>query len=268
MSKKAFENAIDLPFYIQGENEPLLMIHGIISSADFFNGISDCLKKDFKMISYDRRGYGLSEQENIKDFTVSSQAEDAAKILSENVKEPAWIFGNSAGGLIAIELALKYPELVRGLILMEPSLAFDDESKTMIAEWNSELNGYVQAKKIKKALPAFSRVIGNENEKKESVTLSEMKQTYKNLSNFMFGELNEVQNYRPEKTDVKSMDVPVVIYVTEDGVESIFAKTSLNGAKELEWKVEMIPGYHNTVKENPLEISKYIKKTIDEMREL
>ena len=254
---------MDLNVNVRGSGEAVLMVHGIISDASFFDGAADVLKDKYKVIAYDRRGYGKNE-DTLQQFTVAAQAEDAANVIKMYSEGPAWVFGNSAGGLISIELALKFPELVKGLILLEPSLVYDDESVRLIEEWNRELNGYVERKKIKRALPAFSRVIGGEASA-EKMTLEQMKQTYKNLTNFMYGELNEVQHYRPDIETVRGIKCPVKIFVTADGQDSIFAKTSVAGAKTVGWDIIEVPGRHNMAKEKATEFARALDETIEGM---
>ena len=255
-----------LPVYCTGAGEPLLMIHGIISDGSFFQNAAEYLKDQFYTIFYDRRGYGMhASEEKIRDFSVSAQAEDAAQILRDWADGPAWIFGNSAGGLIALELAQKYPDLVRGLLLLEPSLCYEESSAGALREWNRELNGYVQEKRIKKALPAFTRVVGAKDDKAEKTSLEELRRTYRNLSVFMYGELNEVQNYKPPEEKLKSLRAPVTVIITEDGKNSVFAVSSIESARILEWPVAYIPGYHNAVRDCPQEAAKRIKEIIWEM---
>ena len=254
---------MDLNVNVRGSGEAVLMVHGIISDASFFDGAADVLKDKYKVIAYDRRGYGKNE-DTLQQFTVAAQAEDAANVIKMYSDGPAWVFGNSAGGLISIELALKFPELVKGLILLEPSLVYDDESVRLIEEWNRELNGYVESKKIKRALPAFSRVIGGEASA-EKMTLEQMKQTYKNLTNFMYGELNEVQHYRPDIETVRGIKCPVKIFVTAEGQDSIFAKTSVAGAKTVGWDIIEVPGRHNMAKEKATEFARALDETIEGM---
>lgn len=266
---------MDLNVNVRGSGEAVLMVHGIISDASFFDGAADVLKDKYKVIAYDRRGYGKNEdsadaelrsaaEDTLQQFTVAAQAEDAANVIKMYSDGSAWVFGNSAGGLISIELALKFPELVKGLILLEPSLVYDDESVRLIEEWNRELNGYVESRKIKRALPAFSRVIGGEASA-EKMTLEQMKQTYKNLTNFMYGELNEVQHYRPDIETVRGIKCPVKIFVTADGQDSIFAKTSVAGAKTVGWDIIEVPGRHNMAKEKAAEFAKALDETIEGM---
>lgn len=259
-----------LPVYTAGNGTPILMIHGIISDGSFFHDAAELLKEQYTVITYDRRGYGAGMADDIRDFSVRSQAEDAAEILKTYAKEPAWIFGNSAGGLVAIELCLHYPELVKGMILLEPSLAFDEESKELLGAWNRELNGYLEEKKIKKALRAFIRIVGESKKSGEqntgrSATMEEMARTYKNLNNFMYGELNEVQRYFPDPARVKEIEVPVAVLISSEGADTLFARTSRNGAGLLGWTICKIPGNHNAVKDMPASSAQIIKKVLCDM---
>lgn len=260
-------NSNKLYVNVAGVGEPLLMIHGIIGDSTFFDGCVAYLSKNYQTVVYDRRGYGLSNQEKYEDFSVHTQAEDAAQILRDTCQEPAWVLGNSAGGLIALELAISHPELVRGLVLMEPSLGYEEEEQQKLAEWNKELNGYIEEGKIKKALPAFSRVIGGSMDTQEKgLSIKEMKQTYTNLHAFMYGELNEVQHYTPSVDTLKNVAVPVVIAVTERGRDSFFATSSESAAHIIGWPVVHLPGYHNVAKELPFDFSCMLDGVIRNMK--
>lgn len=237
--------------YVKGGGEPLLLMHGIISDASFFDAAAEHLCAHYKTIWYDRRGYGRAEAPSDGDFSVAAQADDAARVIEEAAGEPAWVFGNSAGGLIAVELALRHPEFVRGLVLLEPSLVVDDASKAEIAAWNAELNGYVEGGRLKRALPAFVRVVGDPNPPQEASTLAQMRQVFANLTNFMHGELNCVQRYAPPLEVLRGMSMPVVVMVTRGGRSGMFGRTSEAGAHALGWPVVYLDGYHNAAKDNP-----------------
>ena len=267
-----------LPIYTVGAGEPLLMIHGIISDGSFFCSVSERLKDTYRVISYDRYGYGAAAlgeyqgaaseeishgREEADPYSVEEQAEQAAAILRAAADQPAWIFGNSAGGLIAIELCLQHPELVRGMILLEPSFAYDGESARALDAWNGKLNGYLQQKKIKRALVAFSEIVSSDGAQESAAgSMAEMRQTYANLKNFMYGELNQVQHYRPDLAVLQSIEQPVVVYVTEEGQERLFGSSSLKGAEAIGWPVTVIPGNHNAAKSAPSSTAEAICKTI------
>lgn len=256
----------NLSVSVAGEGDPLLLIHGIISDSSFFAGISQVLMTNYKVITYDRRGYGNSLRYEEMDFSVAEQAHDVADILTRTCRESAWIVGNSAGGLIALEVCMKYPDLVRGMLLIEPSFSFDPECQQKMEQWNQELNSYLASGHIKRALPAFNRVIGINSASAQSISLSEMKKVYDNLFNFMHGELNEIQRYAPLKRQLSLIHIPIQILVTDRGKDSIFGKASLALAKEMGWKTNFLSGYHNALKDDPITSANYIHKYIEEMK--
>ncbi|MFR8547651.1 MAG: alpha/beta fold hydrolase [Lachnospiraceae bacterium] len=249
-----------------GAGTPLLLIHGIISDSSFFDGCMPYLQEQYHVLSYDRRGYGNSTQCRYCDFRVQTQAEDAAGILREYASEPAWIFGNSAGGLIALALAMQAPELVKGLVLLEPSLGYDPGEREKLAAWNEELNGYVRMGKTKRALPAFARVMGTVSEADRKTSFGELKRTYRNLDNFLYGELNEVQSYLPEEEHLRAIRVPVVIGVTQDGRDSIFATSSETAASWIGWPVAAFPGCHNVAKDMPGAFSNVLLQLLQKLQ--
>lgn len=251
---------------VLGEGEPLLMIHGIISDSSFFEGAAERLCERFRVISYDRRGYGRSEAPGDGDFSVAAQAEDAARVLDEWAGEPAWVFGNSAGGLVATELALRYPHLVRGMVLLEPSLVVDEETAAEIAAWNAELNGYLEQGSIKRALPAFARVVGEPAGSGPRQSLAQMRQVFANLENFMHGELNCVQRNHPSVEVLRSLGVPVRVMVTKEGRQGMFGRTSERGAQVLGWPVDFVEGYHNTARDNPVAFAESLGASIAALR--
>ena len=256
-------NGMNLYTYTAGAGTPLLMIHGIISDGSFFDEAASFLSDEYQVISYDRRGYGRSTLETYTDFSVGAQAEDAADVLRACTDQKALLFGNSAGSLIALELAFRHPEMVRGMVLLEPSLAWDEEERGKLREWNRELNEYRASGRIKRAMPAFIRVTGAPASG-ESAGLAEMKKTYSNLKNFMFGELNEVQRaYDPSLERCRNLEIPVKVAVTREGAASIFATSSVSGARLAGWEIVEFPGYHNTAKDMPEDFAKALKRALN-----
>ena len=189
----------------------------------------------------------------------------------------AWVVGNSAGAIIALEMAMKKPELVAGLILIEPTIPYDFASKKSMSDWNSELNVYVENGTIRKALPAFARVIEGEketvlanrnilNNQQKKMNMHDMKKTYYNLENFMYGELNEVQRYNPPFDVLKRMQIPLKIFVTSFSENSLFRRISEKCAENMGWDVVEIYGNHNALKDNPSSSSEIIKQSIIGMK--
>lgn len=116
-------NGIEIFFKEQGRGTPLLLIHGNGCDADVWDGVIDPLAKSFRVIAYDRRCYSRSTAPLMSPkgyFAV--HADDAAGLLRAIEATPAIVVGWSGGGLTALHLTLRHPELVRHLVLIEPPL--------------------------------------------------------------------------------------------------------------------------------------------------
>ena len=102
-----------------GEGTPLLFIHGVGTSGALWQSDLAELAGDCRVIVYDRRGYGASS-ESPGDW--EAHREDAAALLDTLGAKPAVVVGYSGGGMIALDLALQRPELVRALVLLDPAV--------------------------------------------------------------------------------------------------------------------------------------------------
>lgn len=116
-------NGIQLHYDVAGTGPPLLFIHG------GFGGMSStvvprthpwagALTDAYTFISYDRRAAGRSGYPE-DGYDLGTFATDALGLLRHLGIEAAFIMGDSAGGPIALTLALRCPETTRGLILAE-----------------------------------------------------------------------------------------------------------------------------------------------------
>jgi pimeloyl-ACP methyl ester carboxylesterase len=96
-----------------------------------------------RFIVYDRRGCSRSERPDpYPTVAVSSHADDAASLLEALAAVPAIVIGRSYGGDVAVDLALRYPRLVRALVLLEGAPAsLSPESR----EWEGEMTRRVLA---------------------------------------------------------------------------------------------------------------------------
>ena len=107
-----------------GEGTPLLMVHGAACDSEFFLALGARMSERYRVILYDRRGYGRSEDGAVKapdsgaHFT--RQSSDAACVLRQMDAAGATVLGCSYGALIALYLAGQYPELVDRTLIHEP----------------------------------------------------------------------------------------------------------------------------------------------------
>ena len=113
-------NSIRLYYEEHGSGAPILCIHGGGSSALMWADAVEELARLGRVIAYDRRGCTRSERpEPYERTSVAEQADDAAALLDALAAAPAVVIGRSYGGAVAIDLALRYPDRVRALVLLE-----------------------------------------------------------------------------------------------------------------------------------------------------
>jgi pimeloyl-ACP methyl ester carboxylesterase len=114
-------NGITLHHEEHGAGAPILLVHGCGSSALGFAGAVAQLAELGRVIAYDRRGCHRSERPQPYERTsVAEHAEDAAGLLEALAATPAVVIGRSYGGTVAADLALRHPDRVRALVLLEP----------------------------------------------------------------------------------------------------------------------------------------------------
>jgi pimeloyl-ACP methyl ester carboxylesterase len=108
---------VQLSYERSGSGEPLLLIMGMSGTAlHWGEPFLAELRPDFEVIAYDHRGVGESTKLH-GPVTIVQMADDAAGLLDALGIDSAHVLGISMGGMIAQELALRRPDLVRTLSL-------------------------------------------------------------------------------------------------------------------------------------------------------
>jgi pimeloyl-ACP methyl ester carboxylesterase len=112
-------NGVSLHFEEHGVGEPIVCVHGTGSSAALWAHSAPELARRGRTILYDRRGFGRSERPEPFVTDVHVQTDDLAGLIDALGAAPAIVIGRSHGGEIAVDLALRYPDRVRALALLE-----------------------------------------------------------------------------------------------------------------------------------------------------
>jgi pimeloyl-ACP methyl ester carboxylesterase len=110
--------------HISSIEDNIILIHGgIIADANIpLVTFSDSLTKNYNILHYHRRGYGKSINKGIKSKDIFQHVKDCKQIMEYLDIKKAHVVGHSIGGTIALQLASKYPEVIKTLILLEPAI--------------------------------------------------------------------------------------------------------------------------------------------------
>ena len=107
----------DLYYEEVGQGVPILLIHPSGATASTWGPAVEELGRIGRVITYDRRGYARSGGEPAG--SMSTHTADAAAILESLPAAPAVVVGTSAGAAIAVDLAVRRPDLVQAVIAHE-----------------------------------------------------------------------------------------------------------------------------------------------------
>ena len=100
---------------------PVLMIHGASANArEFTFTLAPRLDDRFHVLMADRPGHGYSERPEASETLAVQAAQMAGALKALAPGRKAVVVGHSYGGAVALRLALDYPELVTGLVLLAP----------------------------------------------------------------------------------------------------------------------------------------------------
>jgi pimeloyl-ACP methyl ester carboxylesterase len=111
---------IRLHYVEEGTGEPLVLIHGNGTMAQDYqiSTIVEHAAKTYRVIAFDRPGYGYSDRPNGKTWDATAQAQLLHKALIQLGVDRPIVVGHSWGTLVALSLALEHPEYVRSLVLL------------------------------------------------------------------------------------------------------------------------------------------------------
>jgi pimeloyl-ACP methyl ester carboxylesterase len=112
-------HGVRLHYMERGTGTPLVLLHGNGSMIDDFqsSGLIHLAAKKYRVIAFDRPGFGHSARPRSTVWSPATQADLIASALRKIGVERAIVVGHSWGTLVAVALGLKYPQEVQGLVL-------------------------------------------------------------------------------------------------------------------------------------------------------
>ena len=112
-------DGVRLHYVEQGKGEPLVLLHGNGSMIQDFetSGLIALAAKNYRVIVFDRPGYGHSERPRSILWTANAQAGLIHNALSQIGVSRAIVLGHSWGASVAVALALKHESMVKALVL-------------------------------------------------------------------------------------------------------------------------------------------------------
>lgn len=109
-------NGLKLYYEEHGKGAPLVLMHGGGSSSETLNKLVPLLAKTRRVIVFDQQGHGRTA-DVARPFSFEQSADDAAALMRHLHIAQADFYGFSNGGTIALQVAIRHPQLVRRLVI-------------------------------------------------------------------------------------------------------------------------------------------------------
>lgn len=142
-----------------GGGAPVVLAHGILMGHEMFAPQVAALAPEFRVITWDERGFGLTELD-AKPFTYWDSARDCLALLDHLGIDRAVVGGMSQGGFLSLRVALTAPERVRALVLLNTS-ADVDPPETLAAN-QGMLDAWAKVGPVDELAEAVASIIIND----------------------------------------------------------------------------------------------------------
>ncbi len=142
-----------------GSGHPIVVVHG---GPDFDHAYLlpelDRLAASFRLVYYDQRGRGRSaEGVRPEDVTLASELDDLERVRSHFELESLAVLGHSWGGVLAMEYAIRHPDRVSQLLLLDTGPASADDWRSFREELARRRPADVDAMRAIASTDAYAR---------------------------------------------------------------------------------------------------------------
>jgi len=222
------------------DGEAVVLLHGGLSKTSSWDYLMvPPLEDDFHVFAYDRAGHGFTgDQPGSLHFEF--QCQEAIAYLEDVVKEPAHLIGYSDGGIIALMVAIKRPELVKSIVAIGANY-----------HYSAPLKDFLEAR------------VSEEDQAEYNLISPDAPHTLLEKTIRM----NEIWKTEPDisLSEIASIQCPVLVMAGDDDVIAHDHTVSLYEALPL-GQLAIIPGTsHGLVKEKPALLIALIMQFLEDL---
>lgn len=253
----------DLYYEVRGQGKPLLMIPGGGGDGQWYSAVADILSEEYKVITYDRRANARSTMNQPQNFEISQQSRDAVAVLQAVGETSAFVFGNSSGAVIAIDMAVTQPQAVRAVIAHEPPMSRAHPNPQKWQRFFASI--YWTAFRFSTTLALLRFITGvhlpvrdfaQAAKNAESAT-PQVKRLSREDTSYVLAklELLPITNYLPNLEVIRKQRVKLLLAAGRESLDKkrFYAETAASLARQLGEELVIFPGHHLSFVTTPQE---------------
>jgi len=253
----------ELYFEVRGQGQPLLMIAPAGGDGWQYSFVADILADEYKVVTYDRRANARSTMNDPQNFEISQQSRDAVAVLRAAGENSAFVFGNSSGAVIALDMAKTQPQAVRAVVVHEPPIARVHPNARKWQRFFASV--YLTAFRFGSSLAALRFMLGVELPVRQLIKATREVNIHREQSSVRYisskdaadflvkQELLPVTNYLPDVERIKQNGVRVFIAIGTWAQErkTWYAQAAHMLAEQLGCELVTFPGHHGSYMDMP-----------------
>ena len=258
----AVVNGTTLYYEKQGTGTAVLLIAGSTGDAGNFTRAADLLADEFAVVTYDRRGNSRSPRPTGWTATsVAEQADDAAGLIDALDLAPAVVFGASAGGLIALDLMIRHPAVVRAGVVQEPSLfSLLPDPMIALAPRRAVLEEALRIGGRRAAIEALMRYL-NDDAVFAAIPGEILERMLGNADTILSIESPGFASWQPKTEDLTSLTAPIALMFANETLPAN-KEVTLALAKLLNAEVVIVPGRHGFYLYRPQDLADGLRQIV------
>ena len=238
-----------LSYEVSGSGPLLILIPGAAGVGEVFRQIAHELIARYQVVTYDRRGFSQSSLDGPQDYDhrLETDANDVRSLIEHLTDQPAIVFGNSSGALVALEVIIRSPERVQTVVAHEPpAVLLLPDAAYWLAFFDGVYDTYQKAG-IPKAMHQFaSETVGSVDQQVIEHAMREHANEYA-LSNTGYWMEHELRQYPRVELDLATLEANaerIVLVGGRDSQDQLPYQPNRVLARQLGCEIVDFPGGH------------------------
>ncbi len=125
-------NGLDMYYEVHGQGQPLVLLHGGLCTIEAWGTLLPVLAEGAQVIAVELQGHGRTA-DIARPMSYEGMADDVAALIEALGVAPASVLGYSLGGGVALQTAIRHPDVVRKLVLLSTTFKRDGWSPAALA---------------------------------------------------------------------------------------------------------------------------------------
>ncbi len=196
-----------------GDKPPLILLHGLMTNGLCWTDLARTLEKEYDVIMLDARGHGRSSVPEYG-YRYEDLANDVAGLIKALKLSAPILLGHSMGGMTAAVVASRKPNLLRGLILADPTFLSPEMQSEVYASDVAEQHRKMLNKSLEEVIAEARTKLPDRSPETLELSARARLQT----------SMNAFEVLKPPNPDYKllvsKIDVPVLLVFGDRGVVS------------------------------------------------